>query len=193
MKGLPHPGTGTRSRAPGKGALSFRRNRQERKIGMRIAYIEPWEELRVIESDASLESLQSLVGGLIEPFDVLFGQTPSLYVNEEGLFSGMLPNRPVYANQRMVEMGYVSQADPSRTVARGELYQILHGPIVAVSYDEDPDTGDLVARDITEAEVDALRRELGGPGTGQLALEWLSMALRRGGWVQRADFGTAAA
>lgn len=42
-------------------------------------------DIEVDETGSTLHDLQRLVGGNIEPFDVIFGEGISLYVNEEGL------------------------------------------------------------------------------------------------------------
>lgn len=52
-------------------------------------------DIEVDEAGSTLHDLQRLVGGNIEPFDVIFGEGISLYVNEEGLFT-CPPNRAVY-------------------------------------------------------------------------------------------------
>lgn len=44
-------------------------------------------DIKVDEEGSTLHDLQRLVGGNIEPFDVIFGEGISLYVNEEGLFT----------------------------------------------------------------------------------------------------------
>lgn len=44
-------------------------------------------DIEVDETGSTLHDLQRLVGGNIEPFDVIFGEGISLYVNEEGLTS----------------------------------------------------------------------------------------------------------
>lgn len=49
-------------------------------------------DIKVDEEGSTLHDLQRLVGGNIEPFDVIFGEGISLYVNEEGLFT-CPPNR----------------------------------------------------------------------------------------------------
>jgi hypothetical protein len=94
-----------------------------------------------------LPAMQDAVGGFIEPFDVLFEGSPTLYVNEEGVFTQM-PNRVVMATEEMHEAGYLSQLHPDHVVEAGEPYTLLFGNILAVSYDED---GDL--RDLEDAEI----------------------------------------
>lgn len=108
-----------------------------------------------IEPDSggsTLHALQGLVGGNIEPFDVIFGDGISVYVNDEGVYT-CPPNRAVYATASMEEAGYVSQMDYSHAVREGELYSILFGDLVAVGFN--PETGD--DRDLTVAEADKVR------------------------------------
>lgn len=134
-----------------------------------------------IQTDAegsALASLQRLVGGRIEPFDVLFGREVSLYVNDEGLFA-CPPNRAIYATKEMEQAGYLSQLDYAHAVREGELYTILHGDIVAVGFD--PETGE--DRDISDAElaqVEAYFTAVSGPGSGYCAA-----AAIRGGMADR--------
>lgn len=78
-------------------------------------------DIEVDETGSTLHDLQRLVGGNIEPFDVIFGEGISLYVNEEGLFT-CPPNRAVYATKGMEEAGYLSMMDYSSPVKEGELY-----------------------------------------------------------------------
>lgn len=112
-----------------------------------------------------LPVLQEAVGGLIEPFDVLFGDEPLLYVNEEGLVNGMHPNRTVMADSAMEEAGMVSPIDGRTPAMRGEVYTVLFGPILAVSYGPD---GEI--RDMTDEEVDKVCRRVGGPFSGLQAI-----------------------
>lgn len=120
-----------------------------------------------IEQDnegSTLDSLQRLVGGNIEPFDVIFGDGISVYVNEEGLFT-CPPNRAIYATKHMQDTGYLSQMDFSTPVKQGELYSILFGDLVAVGFDMD--TGDN--RDLTPDEIDrvtAYFTDVSKPGSG---------------------------
>lgn len=90
-----------------------------------------------IEPDSDghyLSELQRLVEGRIEAFDVLFGEEPVLFVNDEGVFTKK-PNRVIIATEGMAKLGYLSQIDGD-PVEVGEPYTILFGPIVAVSHDE---------------------------------------------------------
>ena len=125
----------------------------EGKNKYKVAIAEPHEEPRIIEIDGSLKSMQEIVGGLIEPFDVLFGTTPSLYVNDEGIYK-CEPNRVVYATQEMVDQGYLSMMNFKPLKQAGEVYAVLFGTILGVSYDLDED-GEMQIRDITDEEFRA--------------------------------------
>lgn len=90
------------------------------------------------KNGSTLKSLQALVGGNIETFDIAFGEEVSLYVNEEGLFT-CPPNRAIFATEEMAKAGYLSQLDYSKVVEMGDFYTVLNGDIVAVGFD--PETG----------------------------------------------------
>lgn len=123
---------------------------------MRAALIPVGEEPRIIEMENTLQEMQAAVGGNIEVFDVLFEGKPCLYVNEEGIYE-CKPNRAVYATKDMEEAGYLSQMHPNEVVKEGELYTILFGNILAVSYDVDEE-GELVERDITDEEFEKVKK-----------------------------------
>lgn len=111
----------------------------------------------------TLETLQDLVGGDIEPFDVLWGGRVTLFVDEDGIGSKPV-NRAVYATPEMVSEGYVTPCGPVR---EGECYTILFGDILAVGYD--PEAGGM--RDMTDEELAEVRgyfSEVSGPGSGAL-------------------------
>ena len=130
---------------------------------MKIGYIGLGAKPRIIEHGTELCDLQDLVDGLIEPFDVLFGEAPLLWVNEEGLCT-QAPNRAVYADASMEQAGYLSQID-GQPVREGDLFTILFGNIVAVSYDRNAE-GETVARDITDEEFANLAKAFEEPNTG---------------------------
>lgn len=85
---------------------------------MLIATGEPPREVTLLpdKNGSTLKSLQALVGGNIETFDIAFGEEVSLYVNEEGLFT-CPPNRAIFATEEMAKAGYLSQLDYSKVVA----------------------------------------------------------------------------
>lgn len=122
-------------------------------------------DIKVDEEGSTLHDLQRLVGGNIEPFDVIFGEGISLYVNEEGLFT-CPPNRAVYATKGMEEAGYlsmmVSMMDYGSPVKEGELYSILCGDLVAVGFDFE--TGEN--RDLSADEMSRVAGHPQGGGSG---------------------------
>ena len=121
-------------------------------------------DIAVDVTGSTLHDLQRLVGGNIEPFDVIFGEGISLYVNEEGLFT-CPPNRAVYATKRMEEAGYLSMMDYSSPVKEGELYSILCGDLVAVGFDfETGENRDLSADEMSR--VADYFTEVSNPGSG---------------------------
>ena len=121
-------------------------------------------DIEVDETGSTLHDLQRLVGGNIEPFDVIFGEGISLYVNEEGLFT-CPPNRAVYATKGMEEAGYLSMMDYSSPVKEGELYSILCGDLVAVGFDfETGENRDLSADEMSR--VADYFTEVSKPGSG---------------------------
>lgn len=128
---------------------------------MKIAAIKVGEnpQLLDIEPDSErsyLKAFQGLVGGLVEAFDPLWGDEPCLLVNEEYLFNGSEPNRAIYANKRMYELEYLSPftRDP---VMPGELYNVIYGDFIAVSY-----TPEGEPRDITEEEFEEVYSTFAG-------------------------------
>lgn len=118
---------------------------------------------------AMLKSLQALVGGNIETFDIAFGEEVSLYVNEEGLFT-CPPNRAIFATEEMAKAGYLSQLDYSKVVEMGDFYTVLNGDIVAVGFD--PETGE--SRSLTDGEtarVEGYFTVISRPGSGAEAVD----------------------
>lgn len=116
------------------------------------------------EDGSTLRALQRLVGGNIEPFDVIFGDDVCVYVNEEGLYT-CPPNRAVYATKEMETARYISQMDYSSVVKEGELYTILSGDLVAVGFD--PETGeDRGLTDSEAARVSDYFTRVSVPGSG---------------------------
>lgn len=105
-----------------------------------------------ISQSGALEELQQYVGGLIEPLHVL-GDGVCLYVNDDGI-STLTPNRALYATKEMEETGYLSQIDFEHVAKEGELYTILFGNIVAVSYDEN-----MELQDLSQEQIDSLSEQ----------------------------------
>ena len=112
-------------------------------------------ELEKDPEEGYLPAMQDAVDGCIEPFDVLFEGSPTLYVNEDGVFT-QLPNRAVIATEKMHEAGYLSQLRLDHVVEAGEPYTLLFGNILAVAYGDD---GEL--RDLDDGEIARVCREFG--------------------------------
>ena len=138
---------------------------------MLIATGEPPREVTLLpdKNGSTLKSLQALVGGNIETFDIAFGEEVSLYVNEEGLFT-CPPNRAIFATEEMAKAGYLSQLDYSKVVEMGDFYTVLNGDIVAVGFD--PETGE--SRSLTNGEiarVEGYFTVISRPGSGAKAVD----------------------
>ena len=128
---------------------------------MKVAVMELMDDVRVVDIEPDkrgsyLHALQELVGGNIEAVDVLYGEQPLLWVNENGIAEGLLPNRAIYANERMETLGFLSMMDMETPVKKGDLYTIHFGTIVACSYDRD-DEGQEIMRDIADDEIARLK------------------------------------
>lgn len=117
-------------------------------MGIRIAVIEPGRDpyLKEVEPEdregreaSYLGAFQREVGGNVEAYGVLWDDEPLLYVNEEFLFNGSKPNRAIYANEQMEKERYLSQMDYKSVVKRGDLYGLICGTFIAVSYDVNTD------------------------------------------------------
>ena len=116
---------------------------------MKIGVIKPGEEPHLTEIHAGggsyLAEYQRLVGGLIEYFEPLFGDNPALIVNEGFLANGSAPNRAIYANERLHDMGYLDQMTYTHVPEVGELYGLIFGTFLAVSHDADGNPRDMPA------------------------------------------------
>lgn len=139
------------------------------KDTLKVGLVPEFERPRLIEIESDgngsfLHALQELVGGSIEHFEPVWGVQPSLIVNEEGLYR-CSPNRAIYATKQMAEDGYLSCIDYDHVVEEGELYTLLFGPIVAMSYDFNEE-GLLYARDIADEEFDRLCETFEDPMSG---------------------------
>lgn len=117
-------------------------------MGIRIAVVEPGRDpyLKEVEPEdregreaSYLGAFQREVGGNVEAYGVLWDDEPLIYVNEEFLFNGSKPNLAIYANDHMEKEGYLSQMDYKSVVKAGDLYGVLFGTFIAVSYDPETD------------------------------------------------------
>lgn len=117
-------------------------------MGIHIAVIEPGRDpyLKEVEPEdlegresSYLGAFQREVGGNVEAYSVLWGDEPLIYVNEESSLNGSTPNRAIYANEQMEKERYLSQMDYKSVVKRGDLYDVIFGTFIAVSYDPETD------------------------------------------------------
>lgn len=143
---------------------------------------EPPREVTLLpdKNGSTVKSLQALVGGNIETFDIAFGEEVSLYVNEEGLFT-CPPNRAIFATEEMAKAGYLSQLDYSKVVEMGDFYTVLNGDIVAVGFD--PETGE--SRSLTNGEiarVEGYFTVISRPGSGAKAVDDIRHGITPGGY-----------
>lgn len=157
---------------------------------MKIGYLGQGEDARMVEiepdaeGDAYLGAMQSLVGGLIEPFDVLWDDGVYLVVNEEGIMDASCrPSAVMYANAHMEEAGYLDQLTCTHPVREDEFYAVLFGPVLVVA--EDPETGE--PRDLTDAELARAASELIGDGGVREMNAWLTVELIRDPRAARSD------
>ncbi len=63
---------------------------------LEVLYVEPGKVPRFVQIDDSLESMQDLVGGMIEEY-MPFEDDVAVICNEEGKFNGMELNRAIYS------------------------------------------------------------------------------------------------
>ena len=68
-----------------------------------------------------------------------------MIVNEEFLYNGSLPNRAVYANERVHDMGFLDQMTYTHVPEVGELYSLIFGTFLAVSHDAEGNPRDMPA------------------------------------------------
>ena len=90
---------------------------EEKRTTMRVILCRPNEMAEVIEMEDSLESMQKMVGGLIEEY-MPWEDEVALICNEEGKLNGMEYNRAIRDEN-------------------GEVREIIAGPFLIVGLDED--------------------------------------------------------
>lgn len=73
----------------------------DEKEKLRVILLKPNEAAEIVEIEDDLESMQELVGGLIEPYDPFYSETDPRYenvilvCNEEGKFRQLPPSRAI--------------------------------------------------------------------------------------------------
>lgn len=78
---------------------------QVKETTMRVVICEPGKSARIAMIKPGLESLQSVVGGYIEPY-YPFEEDVCIVCNEEGKINGMALNRAIYVEKQPTEMSY---------------------------------------------------------------------------------------
>lgn len=78
---------------------------QVKETTMRVVICEPGKPARIAMIKPGLESLQSVVGGYIEPY-YAFEEEVCIVCNEEGKINGMALNRAIYVEKQPTEMSY---------------------------------------------------------------------------------------
>lgn len=72
---------------------------------MKVVLVEPGKEARIAEIDGTLDGMQRIVGGLIEPF-YPFAEQVCIVCNEEGKYCGMPLNRAIREEPQEKELSY---------------------------------------------------------------------------------------
>lgn len=147
--------------------------------------IEPYE-IR-IDANNSVSHIQELVGSAFDIISVT-GDGIDLYVNDNGLFE-CSPNRNMFANKHMQEVGYLSQFDFLHPVVEGEIYTRLYGPIVACSVDKE---GNLES--LTPWQIEAVKYKYSLSRSNALDLDsWLNlMSVKIAEQITSPRYGTQA-
>ena len=129
-----------------------------------------------------LKDLQRLVGGYIEPFSIYENRGWTIYLNESGLYQ-CPPNRAIFADDDLVEAGYLSQfSDSSRVIKKDELYYILFGDIVAIGFD--PMTGE--DKSLTDEQMDEIKAMFSSPAMGPNSGYFAATSVKMGVVPERA-------
>lgn len=96
---------------------------------IKVVLVEPGKLARQAEIPATLESMQSVVKGSIEPF-YPFEEEVCIVCNEEGKITGMPLNRAVYSEEIITDMSYSEMTNKFYEAERSGTGQYLTGYIV---------------------------------------------------------------
>lgn len=69
---------------------------------MKVVLVEPKKQARVVEIDHSLESMQQIVGGYIETFQL--DDEVFIICNEEGKLNGLEPCRAIWHEGELIDI-----------------------------------------------------------------------------------------
>lgn len=123
---------------------------------MKVVHVKPFEDPKVVDiqpdkNGSYLKELQRLVGGLIEHIDVFFEGGLTVIVNDSYLSNGSMPNRALYATERMHDAGYLDQLTFSHVVEKGELYLVVFGDFIIATFDNNGDLREMTPEEIQTA------------------------------------------
>lgn len=128
---------------------------EEEKNRIRVIVCKPGEYAEVVEIDDTLESMQHLVGGLIEPYDPFYSEDDPRYenvilvCNEEGKLRQMPPSRAI-----IDEDGHVMD------VIRGPFF-LCYSPIDSEDFESLPPDLEEIFRKKFELPEQVFQSEMG--------------------------------
>lgn len=124
----------------------------------------------VIDFDDKLPQLQKAVGGLAE-LDWSFESVGiHFFLNKEREHLFLPPNRACYATEKLAEENYFQGAfaQNEELVEQDELFDILAGNAVAVSFDNPLDANNIAS--LSKEQADFIKEEFADPNSGRDAL-----------------------
>ena len=83
-------------------SIGFRETAFQPRDTMTVVLCEPGKTARVAQIGTTLEDLQAVVGGLIQPFKAFDDPDVCIVCNEEGRYNGMIPCRAVYSSDGQI-------------------------------------------------------------------------------------------
>ena len=98
--------------------VDFQPSSEEAKNTIRVVLLEPGKLARIADIDSSLEGMQKVVGGFIEPVYAFEDADVCLVCNEEGKLNGMPLNRAIRAEATEVDMTYGEMVSKFRAAER---------------------------------------------------------------------------
>lgn len=124
----------------------------------------------VIDFDDKLPQLEKAVGGLVELDWSLESSGIHFFLNKEREQLFLPPNRACYATERLAEENYFlgAFAQDDELVKEDELFEVLAGNAVAVSFDDPLDPDNIAS--LSKEQVDFIMEEFADPNSGRDAV-----------------------
>lgn len=124
-------------------------------------------EIVIDKDDDSLTQMQNCVEGLIERIDAYDDNLGiDIYVNEEGIYEHLLPNRAFFATENMEVAEYINPFSSSyQTIKEDELFFISLGNMLCIGHDSK--TGEIASLD--NQQIAFLNHEFEDPESGIVA------------------------